>query len=135
MFAQGPSTSTTSDPCLRLSMHYNYFRDYDPSVGRYIQADPIGLEGGLSAFNYADASPMVKVDRLGLVAGMTLPCTLDYGIPIYQSIGNTLRLGQPFYMWLCIYDCKTPECPPTTYKAGVMFFSTECPRDLKIKFK
>lgn len=24
-------------------LHYNYFRDYDPSLGRYIQADPIGI--------------------------------------------------------------------------------------------
>lgn len=24
-------------------MHYNYFRDYDPSTGRYIQFDPIGV--------------------------------------------------------------------------------------------
>lgn len=26
--------------------YYNYFRDYDPSTGRYIQGDPIGLSGG-----------------------------------------------------------------------------------------
>lgn len=26
-------------------LHYNYFRDYNPQTGRYVQSDPIGLEG------------------------------------------------------------------------------------------
>ncbi len=31
---------------------YNYFRDYDPTLGRYIESDPIGLEGGVNTFGY-----------------------------------------------------------------------------------
>jgi len=27
---------------------YNYFRDYDPASGRYVESDPIGLRAGIS---------------------------------------------------------------------------------------
>jgi len=31
---------------VETELHYNYFRDYDPTIGRYVESDPIGLEGG-----------------------------------------------------------------------------------------
>lgn len=45
---------------------YNYFRDYDPSVGRYLQSDPIGLQGGVNTYLYAGASPTLWKDPFGL---------------------------------------------------------------------
>lgn len=51
-----------------VGLHYNYFRDYDPAVGRYSQSDPIGLAGGINTYRYAYANPLEYLDPEGLAA-------------------------------------------------------------------
>lgn len=46
--------------------YYNWMRDYDPWTGRYIQADPVGLSGGLARYTYVGGNPLSHVDPRGL---------------------------------------------------------------------
>jgi RHS repeat-associated protein len=46
--------------------HYNYFRDYDASLGRYIESDPLGVRVGLNTYGYVTGRPLSRDDRLGL---------------------------------------------------------------------
>jgi len=50
---------------LESASHYNYFRDYEAGTGRYLQSDPIGLEGGLDAFSYVGGDPIASFDLEG----------------------------------------------------------------------
>lgn len=43
----------------------NWHRDYDPSIGRYVESDPIGLDSGLNTYNYAASMPSRYIDPTG----------------------------------------------------------------------
>ncbi len=46
-------------------LNYNYYRDYNPATGRYIQSDPIGLKGGANTYAYVKSNPLTRYDRRG----------------------------------------------------------------------
>jgi RHS repeat-associated protein len=77
--------------------HYNFNRDYKPNTGRYVQGDPIGLEGGLNIYLYANQSPVFNID----VDGRKIIWTGSmWG---GSAIGGA---GAAFYRYALTSECK-----------------------------
>ncbi len=63
--------------------HYNYYRDYEPGAGRYLQSDPIGKKGALNTFTYASNNLLYWSDSMGtfndnsICGGLPLEIQID----------------------------------------------------------
>lgn len=89
-------------------LHYNYFRDYDPAIGRYVQSDPVGLDGGLNTFGYAAGSPLSNSDPEGLDYWIEGAAENERKCP-EQGCGwhQSFCVGQPYGKRFCISFGRT----------------------------
>jgi RHS repeat-associated protein len=63
-------------------------RVYDPVAGRFLQADPIGYDGGANLYKYVGSDPINKFDTAGTTASLTL-AAYNGGSNVNQlNIGN-----------------------------------------------
>jgi RHS repeat-associated protein len=91
---------------VETGLNYNYLRDYEPGVGRYMESDPVGLRGGIATYSYVGATPLRAVDP----SGREMPGCWTYG--------NCAPSKPPRFPALC--------CRPIDHWAGTYFNARHC---------
>jgi len=90
-------------------LHYNYFRYYESSTGRYLTSDPIGLVSDLNTYAYVANNPVLWIDPLGL---KTFTCKKPL-----DALGGTGSRSGPdipgnplFHEFLCVKNGNVVTC-------------------------
>ena len=70
----------------RLNQNWN--RDYDSTVGRYVQSDPLGVIGGVNTYEYVDGNPLKYIDSDGLNPAASIIVGAEIGTSILPGVGT-----------------------------------------------
>jgi RHS repeat-associated protein len=91
-------------------LHQNWMRDYGPTTGRYLEADPLGLVDGASVYGYVTGNPVTGADPMGL---QEVPMDLGLTDGWWNGIENTAPgefvSGFSSY-WRGLYRCASGYC-------------------------
>ncbi len=103
-------------------LNYNYFRDYEPGTGRYVESDPIGMYGGLNTYAYVSDHPLTTFDPKGLDAAPWPPPVAPPPTGIWPRIWKVCRVANPVVTAILIgitptstSGCDQPNPPPQNH--------------------
>ncbi len=74
--------------------HYNHYRDYESTSGRYVQSDPIGIYGGMNTYLYGNADPLYYIDPYGLFGWADMPTLPQDWVNFSAGMGDVILFGQ-----------------------------------------
>jgi RHS repeat-associated protein len=85
----GGSVSTFGNPWMWTGQRHDagtglyafLYRTYSPSLGRWLQRDPIGYAGGVNLYDYVRGTPLTWLDRYGLDPATSQPGATSCPVP------------------------------------------------------
>ena len=111
-------------------LHYNFLRYYEPTLGRFITQDPIGLMGGMNLYRF-EGTVQNQVDPLGLMVQVIAVSWLLEGLAYVGTAMTGILIGVGIMDAKEEYDkaeaqaeadgtakCNETKCPPCKTVSG-----------------
>ena len=99
-------------------LYYNYFRYYDPALGRYITSDPIGLAGGLNTYGYVENNSLRWADKNGLFIDGIPPIAWPYVQSEFYALRSAFEVVSNCLIYFVVNELRSILVVPVFAEAG-----------------